>query len=167
MEIVPLEGAGVQDLALELLDALQRGKMRARINSSRNNDLVEVFRTGAFDIDHPSILLVVALHDVDGSTEAQPVGQVEVRHITFEILLYMGGRAVTRRIVREWKIRKTALENVEHACLLSPWILYRTHPLFGDVNDRCCDLVNKWCSQEVILSLIYSLGRTDVLSSSV
>lgn len=118
----------MQDLSLELLDALQRGKMRARINSSRNDDLVEVFRTGTFDIDHPPILLVVALHDVDGSAEAQPVGQVEVRHITFEILLHMGGRAVTRRIVREWEIRKTALENVEYAWIVIALDLAQNSP---------------------------------------
>lgn len=105
----PLKGARVEDVALERVNPLDQGHVRARVDARGHDDLVKVLRPSALDVDDPSVIGVVAPHARHRRVQAQPPREVKVLDVGLEIALHVPGSTMAGRLVGEGEVGEAAL----------------------------------------------------------
>lgn len=77
----------MQNLALKHLPSLQLWLMRPRVDARGNHHLVKVLGPRALNGHDPSRILLVSLDGGHSAIETQARREVEVLHVTLEVLL--------------------------------------------------------------------------------
>lgn len=79
----------MQYFTLKLLQTLELGNMRARIDPRGHNNLVEILGPGPLEIYYPAVTLVLVPHIAYSHAQTQPGAKVEVLYVRLQILFYL------------------------------------------------------------------------------